>query len=291
MQEDAPMPEAPPEEETAATPTKGGRKPRNQQLAERAQGAAPAKPDPWGQQLNMQKGAIELALRGADGRPLIDKDKFVRVALTAIRKSPHLQQAEPLSLLGAIMACAQLGLEPSGPLGQAYLVPFYNSSRKVYEVQLILGYQGLIELVYRSGRVTSIVAHAVRERDMFDYEFGTNEFIRHKPPLTPERGEIVASYAVAKLVGGGEVSDVLDRTQIDARRARSRNTSKESPWETDYEAMARKSAVRQLFKWLPASVEVQAALGADGKAFLDIPDSADDFGNPDTVIDVEAIDE
>src|SRR5436309_12826592 len=55
----------------------------------------------------------------------MDADRLARVAITTLRQTPRLLECTPQSLLGALMLSAQLGLEP-GPLGHAYLVPFYN---------------------------------------------------------------------------------------------------------------------------------------------------------------------
>jgi recombination protein RecT len=235
----------------------------------------------WRIMLDQQQSQFAEALTGTG----IDPKHFKRVALTAIRSNPMLQDADFISLMGAIMTTAQLGLEPSGPLGQAYLIPFKNNKEKRIDVQLILGYQGLIELAYRSGRVMSIIAHTVCKEDYFEWELGTNERIIHRP-AEGNRGELVGAYAIAKLAGGGQVFDYMTRAEIEARRDRSKGAgSDHSPWKTDYEAMARKTAVRQLFKWLPASVAVSAALGADSQSFREIPGSADDIVD---VIDVES---
>lgn len=238
-------------------------------LATKIEGTA-AKPDMVRDLIERHEPQFRVALAGT-----IDPAKFSRVALTAIRASEGLQNASVPSLLGALMGCAQLGLEPHGPLGHAYLVPFKK------EVQLIIGYQGMIELAYRSGRVASINARVVKEGDeYFDYEFGTNEYIRHRPG--DGTGEVTFSYAVGKLVSGGQSMVVLNRLEVDRLRDRSK-AGKSGPWTTDFDAMARKTAVRQLFKFLPASVETQAALGVDGGVFHEIPESIEDLGE---VIDI-----
>ncbi|WP_202630600.1 recombinase RecT, partial [Deinococcus alpinitundrae] len=90
------------------------------------------------------------------------------LAVTEFRKNPMLKECTPESLLGAVMQAAQVGLEPDA-LGSAYLVPYYNKNKNVKEVQLQIGYKGLIELVRRSGQVTSIVANEVYENDEFDF--------------------------------------------------------------------------------------------------------------------------
>lgn len=69
-------------------------------------------------------------------------------------------------------------------------------------------------------------------------------------------------YAVAHLISGDPVFVWLSKADVDARRARSR-AAQSGPWVTDYEAMAKKTAVRALFPWLPQSVELATAVAID----------------------------
>ena len=118
-----------------------------------------------------QAPAIKAALPS-----VMTPERFSRIALTAINGNPKLQEAcvkSPMTFLGALMTAAQLGLEPNTPLGQAYLIPYNNTRKvdgafvKVPEVQMQIGYKGLIELAYRSGEVTNIYAEVVYENDKY----------------------------------------------------------------------------------------------------------------------------
>lgn len=252
------------------------------ELAERVQQAEKgvSKGELMRRRLSDLEPQLKVALTKSDGTPIIDPARFARIALTSIRTTPKLMDCSEISLLGAIVTAAQLGLEPGGPLGHAYLVPYKN------ECQLIIGYQGMIQLALRSGMVASISGRVVHEGDEFDFEYGTNEFVRHRPKGTGGRA-MTHAYARAELVTGGSPFVVMTKEEVDAIRARSPGAKRdESPWNTDYEAMARKTAVRQLFRWLPASVEFQAALGADQGIARQIPSSMEDLSDPD-VIDVK----
>lgn len=186
----------------------------------------------------------------------IKPERLIRIILTTVNRTPELLECTPETLLGSLMQCAQLGLEPDGVLGQAYLVPFRNwknNNRK--EVQLIPGYKGLIKLAYQSGEVGHITARVVRERDDFRYWYGLDEGIEHKPHRGSDAGLLVAVYAWAKIKGvEGKQFVVLEKWEVDAIRDRAK-ASKNGPWVTDYEEMAKKSALRRLCKMLPASVE------------------------------------
>lgn len=203
----------------------------------------------------------------------MDVDRLTRIALTEVRKTPKLAQANPTSLLGAVIQCAQLGLEPGSALGHAYLLPF-DRREKVRgqwqvvdtDVQLIIGYRGMIDLARRSGQIISLEMRAVHASDHFVVRYGLDAALEHVPDFEAEdRGELVYVYAVAKLKDGGAQFEVMHRSEVDAIRARSK--SKDSgPWVTDYEAMAKKTVMRRLFKLLPVSIELQTAVGLDEQA-------------------------
>jgi recombination protein RecT len=166
-----------------------------------------------------------------------------------LRKIPKLLTCNPESFCGAIMACSQLGLEPGNSMGQIYLIPFGK------EVQVILGYKGMIELARRSGQIVSLSAHEVFKNDIFEFEYGLEEKLKHVPDLLGEdRGDLVAVYAVAKFVGGGHQIEVMSKSDVDKIRKRSKSGNV-GPWATDYNEMAKKTVLRKLFKYLPISIE------------------------------------
>lgn len=190
-------------------------------------------------------------------------ERMARQALTAFRTTPKLDECSPASFLGALMTCAQVGLEP-GPQGHVWLIPFRNKGRM--EVTFILGYQGMLELARRSGELLDVSAHTVYENEVaqgrFEVSYGTNGGIMHKPIVFGERGKPVGYYARATLKSGGRPFVVLSKADVDVFRRRSA-TQKETPsgpWNTDYEAMAWKTCIRRLSRWLPQSPELAAGL-------------------------------
>lgn len=203
----------------------------------------------------------------------VSADRMLKIALGALRTTPKLMQARTDTLLGAIIQCAQLGLEPNTPLGHAYLIPFENRAKGITEVQIVFGCKGLIDLARRSGQIVSIAAHEVRDADHFEYEYGLEEKLVHRPAMG-ERGGVIAFYAVAKLVGGGHAFEVMSLAEVETIRDASQGWKtavrfkKEaaSPWGAHFVEMGRKTALRRLFKFLPVSIELAAAATLDGKA-------------------------
>mgnify|MGYP001582822741 CR=1 FL=1 len=207
--------------------------------------------------------------------PTVSRQRFMAVALQAVTRSPRLRECPPASFVLALIDAAELGLVPSGLMGSAYLVPYRNGKSKRYEAKLIPGYRGLIDLARRSGEVATVEAQIVRQRDAFEYQYGTGQFLRHVPylNLTGERGPetvddrgetrlgalldggpYVAVWARAVLAAGQEQFDVKGMPFIEGIRRRSKSAD-EGPWVSDYEAMARKTMARQLLKYLPLSVD------------------------------------
>lgn len=191
-------------------------------------------------------------------------ERMVRIITTEIRKTPALVKCDQQSFLGSVIQCAQLGLEPGNSLGHAYLLPYGN------QVQLIIGYRGMIDLARRSGQIVSLSARAVREKDEFDYRLGLHEDLTHKPCEEEDAGEVTHVYAVARLRDGGVQFEVMSRGQVEAVRSQSK-AGKSGPWVSHWEEMAKKTVIRRLFKYLPVSVEIQRAVTLDEAAEAGIP--------------------
>lgn len=199
----------------------------------------------------------------------LSPERMTRIALTELRKIPQLAECDPTSFCGSIMMCAQLGLEPGGALGHIYLIPYGK------QVQVILGYRGMIELARRSGQIVSLSAHEVYENDTFEFSYGLEEKLRHVPNMK-ERGAMIAVYAVAHLVGGGHQIEVMSKEDVDKIRARSK-TSGKGPWVSDYEEMAKKTVLRKLFKYLPVSIEIQRAASMDEQSEIGVISAKDEI--------------
>lgn len=217
-------------------------------------------------------------------------ERMLKIALGALRTTPKLMECTTESLFGAVVLASQLGLEPNSPLGHCYLIPYYNGKKKTTEVQFIPGYKGLLALARRSGEIISIAAHAVRENDLFEFEYGLNETLRHVPARS-NAGDIIAFYAVAKLKGGGYQFEVMWRDQVDVIRNNSQGYKSaqkfgsDSPWTTHYEEMGRKTVIRRLVKYCPMSIELSTAVALDEAADLDTGQGLDNVLSGEFTVD------
>lgn len=207
----------------------------------------------------------------------LNAERFARIALTAIRMNPQLAACNKESFFAALLTASQLGLEPN-VLGQSYLIPYGQ------ECQFIIGYQGLLQLIRRSGQVSDIYAEIIYEHDEYEVEFGLERKLKHKPNFElADRGKPKYAYAVAILKDGGKSFVVLPWTEIMKRKNVSKSSkSQYSPWNQWTDEMAKKTAIKALAKYLPLSVEMAYQVNTDEtvKKEIDIdmtvvPDVAD----------------
>lgn len=188
-------------------------------------------------------------------------DRMARIVLTECRRTPSLLMTNQESFLGAVLQCAQLGLEPGSALGHCYLLPF-RAKDKTLHCQLIIGYRGMIDLARRSGQIVSLQAYTVHEKDDFSWQLGLNPDIHHVPSSEAERGKMTYVYAVAKLKDGGIQFEVMSRAEVEKIRAQSK-AGTSGPWMTHFDEMAKKTVLRRLFKYLPVSIEAARAAQVD----------------------------
>lgn len=196
-------------------------------------------------------------------------ERLVQMAISARNQTPGLKECDVSSFLSCCLRCASLGLEPSAVdgLGNAYILPYSDKRTGGKLAQFMLGKNGMLALVQRSGLVSTIRTQCVYEGDEFDYhEDECGLHYRYKPNLDADHGEanMRLVYLSAHLKDGGSVFLAMSKKEVDAVRARSK-ASKYGPWATDYEAMAEKTVLRRAFNrgMLPRSVETARAVSQD----------------------------
>lgn len=204
-------------------------------------------------------------------------ERMTKVMLLCIDKTPDLLKCTQSSLISALMQCAELGLEPGGVRGLAYLIPYRNNGEDLNRTcTLIVGYKGLIQLALRSNHLQQIEARVVHGGDQFAHEFGLQPRLRHVPALD-KPGQPIAVYALARLKNGQTHVEVMTWAEVMAIKARSKSSG-DGPWVTDPEQMARKTCIRRLANYVELSPEL-----ADAMTHL-----GDEFDEPRTEVEVTA---
>ena len=222
--------------------------------------------------LGNEKKAIERQLPAN-----IDKDRWFGILLAECRRNPKLLICDPDTIVGAVATCSRLGLEVGSAQGHAYLIPFGT------ECVLVIGYQGYLELARRAG--CHIVAREVHENDTFDIDYGT-ETVVHKPNFR-DRGKVFGYYGVARFADGRQTVHYLTIEDVERHKKYSKGADKsDSPWKTNYDAMARKSVVREMVPYVPTTPEDRGmAIAYNSEEHVIRAKHVDDF------IDVAAIED
>ena len=181
-------------------------------------------------------------------------ERLARILLVEAQRNPAIRECSPRSIILAAMVVAQLDLEPGGLQGEAYFVPRNVKDKEGNwagkELTVQVGYKGYIRLARRSKELAAIDAAVVFKGERFEVRRGTDPGVIHDwdPDVKRTAENVVAAYAVARLTNGEIVFEVLTRSEIDDRKSRSESVrrGRSSPWDSDYPAMARKSAIRAL---------------------------------------------
>lgn len=207
--------------------------------------------------LQRSQSQISMALPGS-----MDGTRFVRICLTSLQLTPRLLECDPVRFIGAAVQAAQLGLEPDPRLGLVHLIPFKQ------DVQVVLGYRGVIRLARNSGEISTVEARAVHEQDTFEYEYGFDQRLRHIPSEQPDAGKLRAAYALVRFRGTGvaQFNVVLARDIAKAKRASKASAKADSPWNLHEAAMWAKTAVRRLEPFLPLTPLARQAFALDESA-------------------------
>lgn len=217
----------------------------------------------------------------------IKPERFQSMVITAVNQNPKLLACDPVSVIAAALQSAQLGLEPNTPLGQAYLIPYeerrknetsgrWETARTVCNFQP--GYRGLITLAFRSGELQCIDAQEVYANDLFEYEYGMDMHLRHVPAgfdrKRPDE-KPVYYYAVYRLKNGGcgmqvmSYEDVLEHAKKFSKTYSSYKGTFSGPWKDNFNAMAKKTVLLKLMKYMPMATDtpLARAVAADGASF------------------------
>lgn len=277
MGQSAPQPQAAPEQPAPQVPV-----------------VAPTAPPAFPQQLSgLEKCFIspKKAFLAAGGT----EQQFARevnFAMQAMLNNTYLidcAKAYPDHLIEAIKNVSLTGLSLNPELKLGYLVPYKG------KVKFQASYMGKVDILIRTGVVKDIYADLVYTNDKFSMTKGTGGKLTHEPDVFGERGDLMGGYYYAILTSGAEKYDAMPKSRIEEIKSRSEavKKGKQSPWDTDFEEMARKTVVNWAFKFLPKTgisdsmikvLEVESQL--DDEMFEDWRKSQsqkpDDFEEEDT---------
>lgn len=204
-------------------------------------------------------------------------EKMLKIASLAAYRQPELYKCTMESFCNAIIEAGEYGLDFGGISGEGYMIAYGNKNlpRGVKECKFMPGYQGFIKLAYRTGQIEFIDSQLVYEQDSCDYQLGSDPSISHRPKLQGERGDMIFGYGLVILKDSARPKiEFMTAAELMLIKARSRSGDS-GPWKTDLSEMCRKTLIRRIWKYIPKTPIMTAAIETDNQDFDSFDVAAD----------------
>ena len=206
----------------------------------------------------MNSGAVMKKLNDVLGSEK-KASSFVSSVISVANGNSKLRNANPMTILGSAMVAATLDLPVVPTLGMAYIVPYKGNC------QFQLGYKGLIELAERSGQFKNIIDEVVYEGQLIKKNKFTGEYEFDEDAKKSDK--VIGYMARMDLINGFSKTMYWTKEEVEAHAKRFSQAYRGgtgSPWQSDFDAMARKTVLKALFaKYAPKSVAIQQAIKFD----------------------------
>lgn len=195
---------------------------------------------------------------------------YIYSVLIAVSTNDQLKQCTPQSILKSAARAATLYLTVDPSIGQAYLVPYKD------EATLIIGWRGLRDLAYRTGKV-----RIMNVGKLYDGQKWVEDQLTGEAHIEGSRSgdEILGYFAYLETKDRRTHSLYMTVDEIHEHKKRYAHgfNRQNSAWNTNFDEMAKKTVLRQLLtKW----AELDPI-----KSFANIEslDAIDDMPDPDSV--------
>lgn len=192
-------------------------------------------------------------------------NQFALSILQLYNSNSKFNSVNHTSIMNAVLTATALDLPINHNLGFSYVVPYGDKA------QFQIGYKGFIQLAQRSGqfkRIVSVEVYAnqlVEENPIEGYVFDWKQ--------KPVADEIPCGFlAYFKLLNGFEAELYMSYEEVmnHARKYSKAINSKSSPWQTNFNAMAKKTVLKLLLsRQAPLSIEMQTSILADQSVVQD----------------------
>lgn len=196
---------------------------------------------------------------------ILDKraPQFMASIVNLVNSSSDLQECQPISVIQACVMAATMDLPVDKNLGYAWVVPYNSKTGKTATFQI--GYKGYIQLALRSGQYKAINVIDVHEGELVKWNPLTEEL---EIDFAQKKSEAIIGYAgYFELLNGFRKTVYWSRDEIVAHRRRFSKTKSGGIWDKDFDAMARKTVIRNLLsKWGILSIAMQTAESIETRA-------------------------
>lgn len=212
--------------------------------------------------------------------------QFITSLASLSNLTPGLSKCDPKTLMYCGLKAASLNMPLDNNLGFAYAIPYGGSA------QFQMGYKGYVQLAQRTGQYKRINVIDVRMGELKKWDAFTEE-LEFEPIQDQDLREkaVVIGYAgMFELVNGYRKISYWTRERVEKHAKRFSKTYKNGPWQSDFDAMARKTVIKDLLsKWGPLSTEIMEAIKFDNSV---IHKNADGTEHPEYVdASFEAVDD
>ena len=185
-------------------------------------------------------------------------NSFMSSVISVANGNPQLRNAEPMSIIGAAMVAATMQLQVIPTLGQCYIIPYGNKA------QFQVGYLGLLQLCQRSGQFKKILAAPVHEGEYVSGDEFDEEYVFDKKQKKSDK--VIGYMAKFELLNGFTKVAYWDIEKVKAHATKFSQAFRagfNSPWKSDFDAMAQKTVLKSILKFAPKSIEMQNAVTFD----------------------------
>ncbi|WP_136344639.1 recombinase RecT [Ligilactobacillus animalis] len=182
--------------------------------------------------------------------------QFATSIVSIVNSNRSLANVDQMSVIQSAMVAATLDLPIDQNLGYVWLVPYKGKA------QAQIGYKGYIQLAQRSGQYRAMNAVAVHEGELISWNPLTEEVAFD--PMKKVSDTVIGYIGYFKLLNGFEKTVYWTKEQIEAHRQRFSKAGGNSPWKSDFDAMAKKTVLKDLLtKWGPMSTQMAVAASKD----------------------------
>ena len=185
-------------------------------------------------------------------------NSFMSSVISVANGNPQLRNAEPMSIIGAAMVAATMQLQVIPTLGQCYIIPYGKKA------QFQVGYLGLLQLCQRSGQFKKIIAAPVHEGEYVSGDEFDEEYVFDKKQKKSDK--VIGYMAKFELLNGFTKVAYWDIEKVKAHATKFSQAFRagfNSPWKSDFDAMAQKTVLKSILKFAPKSIEMQNAVTFD----------------------------
>lgn len=197
--------------------------------------------------------------------------QFTTSLISLVNANKNIAECTPITVIQAALTAAAMDLPINQNLGFAYIVPYKNHGKM--EAQFQMGWKGFVQLAMRSSKFKTLNTTDVREGEVVarDRMTGELKFDWVDEDVDRNKLPVIGYLAYFELLNGFKKSLYMTKAEIEqhagrysqAYKSRGKSSFK-SPWETDFDLMAQKTAIKLLLsKFAPLSTEMQEAVDAD----------------------------